>query len=74
MTKIGEIHPKGVASMKIYYDEKAKNNPYKVYGEWYEIGNYGLTKHRKKITEYANLSSCVECMMNYTRSHDEEGR
>ena len=74
MTKIGEIHPKGVASMKIYYDEKAVRNPYKVYGVWNEIGNHGIVKRKKKITEYANLSSCVECMFIYTQSHDEEGR
>ena len=74
MIKIGEISPKGVATLRIYYDDKAKRNPYKVFAVWNEIGAHGIVKRRKKVTEYANLSSCAECMWRYTVSHDEERR
>ena len=74
MKKIASIQPKGVAAIVVYVVEKTNHNPYKLYLEWNELGSYGITKRRKKITEYQNLSSCAEQMMYYARQHDEEGR
>lgn len=70
MTKIGSIHAAGHPVMVIYYDDKADRNPYRVCLEWYEAGR----KKRKQIERYADLNSCGEVMLNYTRIHNEEKR
>lgn len=74
MTKIGEVHPAGVAALKIVYDGKAKTNPYRVYQEWLEPGPYGLRKRRKLIAKYADLLSCMTVLMHYVEAHNEERR
>lgn len=74
MTKIVEIHPAGVAALKIIYDDKAKTNPYRVYQEWFEPGPYGLRKRRKLIAKYANLRLCMIVLMHYVEAHNEERR
>lgn len=74
MTKIGMISPKGKPSMVIYYDEKAAVNPYKVYLEWKELGNYGLRGRKKRVAMYGDLLSCGVKMAEYTAKNNEEGR
>ena len=46
---------------KVIRDDKAKYNPYKIYHITYELGSagYGLTKHKRKVEEYADLASCM---------------
>lgn len=74
MIKIGEIHPAGVSALKIYYNAKAKKNPYRVVQEWKEPGAYGLRDRRKTIVEYADLYSCMLVLARYCEAHNEEGR
>lgn len=76
MTKIGEVHPAGVAALKIVYDGKAKTNPYRVYQEWLEPGPYGwgLRKRRKVVAKYADLLSCMIFLTHYVEAHNEERR
>ena len=74
MTKIGSISPYRYADMTIYYDDKAKVNPYRVYLEWRELGQYGITKRRRQVERYADLSSCMEMMREYVQDHNEDGR
>lgn len=74
MTKIAEIQPKGVVKMVVYYDSKAKNNPYRIYAEGYELSNYGLKKRRKQVNRYSDLLSCALVMAQYAKEHNEEGR
>lgn len=74
MRKIGEIHPKGVAVMTVYYDSKAGYNPYKVYLEWNELTDHGLMPRQRLVKKYADLSSCAFEMFEYSQQHNEEGR
>lgn len=74
MTKIAEIRPSGVPKMVVYYDDKAKNNPYRIYAEGYELTNYGLRKRRKQVNRYADLFSCALAMTQYAKEHNEEKR
>ena len=74
MTKIGFVSPKGFPALCIYYDEKAKKNPYRVYHEWKEIGPYGLRSRRKLVAQYADLLSCAYVIIDYCRKNNEEGR
>lgn len=76
MKKIGMIQPTGLPMMTIYYDDKAKTNPYRVYKEYYELGEcgYGLTKRKKLINKYGNLYSCICEMNKYIAENDEEKR
>jgi predicted ATP-grasp superfamily ATP-dependent carboligase len=74
MTKIGFVSPKGLPTLCIYYDDKAKKNPYRVYQEWKEIGPYGLRSRRKLVEQYADLFSCAYVILNYCRKNNEEKR
>ena len=74
MVKIGEIHPKGISALKIYYDGKADRNPYKVYQEWFEPGPYGLRRRKKLVIRYADLLSCMMVLTHYVEAHNEERR
>ena len=76
MTKIAHVQPKGTPQMTVYYDQKAKQNPYRVYIEGYkwnpERGYAMPFKHER--SRYADLASAVEEMLLYAGTHNEEGR
>lgn len=74
MNKIGEIKPYGVAKMTVYYDKKAKQNPYKVYTEWSGYTLKGYREQKRMVEKYADLYSCVAVMAQYAMEHNEEGR
>jgi hypothetical protein len=75
MTKIGYISPNGVHTLCIYYDAKAKKNPYRVYLEWKEVsGPYDLRSRRKMVAQYADLYSCAFVLLGWCKEHNEEGR
>ena len=74
MTKIGSISPYRYADMTIYYDDKAPVNPYRVYLEWMQLGQYGITKHKRQVERYADLHSCMVMMGDYVKTHNEDGR
>ena len=74
MQKIASISPKGVPSMTVYYDKKAKTNPYRVYKEWNEVTEYGIRHRKKLVIRYADLLSCAHLMLGYISMYNEEGR
>ena len=74
MQKIACISPKGVPSMTVYYDKKAKMNPYRVYKEWNEVTEYGIRRKKNLVIRYADLWSCANLMQGYIATHNEEGR
>ena len=76
MTKIAHVQPKGQPTMTIYYDQKAKINPYRVYTEGYKwIPERGYARPTKnEVHRYADLASAVEYMFYYARQFNEEGR
>lgn len=75
MKKIGEIAPAKGPKMVIYYDDKVKVNPYRVYLVWEEMTEHGWpAQRRKQIDRYADLLSCGILMMEHIRKHNEEGR
>jgi len=74
MHKIGEINPKNGKKMVIFYDDKVKLNPYRVYLTWNELTDHGCYARRRQIARYANLHSCGLLMAEHTRVHDEEAR
>lgn len=74
MKKIAELQPYGTPKMTIYYDEKAKVNPYRVMVEQYVPAEYGMRHQKKQINRYADLASCVRVMAQYAYEHNEEGR
>ena len=75
MNKIGEINPKNTHKITVYYDGKAKSNPYRVYEEFkaYNKDLY-LTDRKRLVAKYADLHSCVALMAQYTMEHNEESR
>lgn len=75
MKKIGFINAKA-GTLAIYYDEKARVNPYRVYREWKDLHpteGY-VQKHKMLIQKYANLFSCTILINDWVRQHDEEDR
>ena len=68
MYKIGMLHPQGTY-FDIYYDDKAKNNPYRVYRRYWDRG-----WHKRLLAKYGNLSSCTAYIHTYVQFHDEESR
>ena len=74
MTKIGHIAPAGVPALCVYYDDKAKRNPYRVYKEWKESGPCGLRSRRKMVAQYADLYSCAFVILGWCKENNEEGR
>ena len=68
MEKIGMIHPRGTY-FDIYYDDKARCNPYRVYHRYWDRG-----WHKRLLVKYANLGSCIAYINNYVMGHDEENR
>lgn len=75
MIKIGFLNFRNSGNLVVYYDEKAKINPYRIYMETYYIDKHEYpTKHRKLIERYANLASCTAHIHNFTIQHDEEKR
>ena len=68
--KIGFINA-GEETLTVYYDDKAKNNPYRLYLEFY--GQDGR-HHRKLLQKYANLHSCGIMLERFTFSRNEERR
>ena len=74
MQKIGFLSAKGKPDMTIYYDQKAKVNPYRVFLEWYELGELGCRKRKKQIDRYADLNSCGLMLAKYASNFNEEGR
>lgn len=75
MKKIGFINAKA-GTLAIYYDEKAKVNPYRVYKEWKDLHpTYGwVQKHKTLLVRYANLYSCTIFINDWVKDHDEEYR
>lgn len=69
MHKIAFINPVKGHNVTVYYDDKAKVNPYRIYQEWHDRG-----KHKKQIERYANLYSCTCWINDYIRNRDEEKR
>lgn len=47
-------------------DNTARYNPYKVYRKWYgeTRSGYGMSSHRTKVTEYADLGSVFYFMVD----------
>ena len=74
MHKIAMISPKGQATMTVYYDSKAKCNPYRIYLEWGDISEHGIVSHKKLFKKFADLYSCGCELMEYSLKHNEEGR
>ena len=74
MKKIGELSPKNAPTITIYYDDKAKLNPYRVYKVWNELAVYGVRTRRKMIAKYADLYSCAFVLLGYAKEYNEEGR
>lgn len=81
MTKIGSITLKNGWNMDIYYDRKAKQNPYIIKQKTVGIDRYGdgendwrYVPHTVTVARYANLSSCTAFIHGYVLNHDEEGR
>lgn len=72
--KIGFIAPIGSDMLSVYYDRKAKKNPYRVYREWKEAGPYGLRSRRKMVAQYADLYSCAFVILGWCKEHNEERR
>lgn len=53
MTKtVAKIVHKG--TYRVVYDDSRHYNPYTIYKEWYDNG-----KHAKKLTAYADMTSCL---------------
>lgn len=69
MTKIGIMRSKGHPDLVTYYDDSAKVNPFRVCMEW--VGETGR-KHRRQVARYADLSSCGEAVLRYTRVYNHE--
>ena len=69
MKKIGMLDTKK-AYFEIYYDEKAKTNPYRLYNKYWKTDRW----HRKLIEKYADLYSCTIWLNNYVANHNEESR
>jgi len=76
MTKIAHVQPKGMDTMHVYYDEKAKTNPYRVYLEGYHhtYDYEGIAKHKRQVVRYADLASAMNALYQYALNHNEEGR
>ena len=74
MRKIAEIHPKNCESIKVYYDEKAVVNPYRVYFNWKKYTPRGLMDRKKQVARYADLASCMRLMYERILAFNEEGR
>ncbi len=76
MKKIGGLSFRDGNIIGIYYDEKAKYNPYRIYSVSYARDIDGkIFKTKKKLIEkYADLSSCTEWLNEFARAHYEEGR
>ena len=72
MRKIGSIEVKGIEAT-IYYDDKAKTNPFRLYAEYYDIGKYDYpTKHKKLIQKYGDLASCTAHIHNFVMKNNVE--
>lgn len=75
MKKIAEIHPQGLGSMVVYYDNKADQNPYRVYRVRYDyVPEKGLCKRTKQTARYADLASCAYELWQFAYCNNEEGR
>lgn len=68
MYKIGFIQA-GYEKLTVYFDGKAKVNPFRVYLEYYGQDN---KHHKKQVGRYANLASCGDYMNWFTRINDRE--
>ena len=68
MHKIGMLDTKAVL-FEVYYDDKAKTNPYKVYNKYWDHG-----WHKKLLLKYADLASCVNFINCYVKQNNEESR
>lgn len=74
MNKIGEIKPKGVPKMTVYYDPKAKANPYRVYKEWMGYTEHGCRERKQLVDKYADLETAMWELLHYCRWHNETSR
>lgn len=81
MTKIGSITLINGYNTDIYYDQKAKSNPYIIKQKTFSVERYGDGKsdwryvpHTVTVEKFANLSSCTAWIHDYVLEHDEDGR
>lgn len=71
MKKIGELITKKVR-FEVYYDDKARFNPYRVYQRYWSVSTH--TWHRKMLDKYADLYSCTILINEYVKDNNEEER
>lgn len=76
MKKIGSLSFKDGNIIGIYYNDKVKWNPYRIYSITYARDIDGkIFKTKKKLVEkYGDLSSCTEWLNRYAWVHNEERR
>lgn len=60
----------GVGRLLVIYDDEADKNPYRVYQEYYAKNKDGYTtKHRRQITRYADMDSCMYLFWQVVGGH-----
>ena len=81
MTKIAHVSPKGQPTMTVYYDEKAKEKPYRVYLEGYvwkwldEAHSTGARyPSKRQIERYDDLLHATCEMCKYVSQVTQEAR
>ena len=58
----------------VIYDDKQKYNPYRVYRNWYEVGEDGRPhQRRKQVNRFADMTSCMALLKEIAQKHDQEG-
>jgi len=76
MVKIAFVQPARRDMMTIYYDERAKENPYRIYTEGYEQkdGDYAPRHFKRQVNRYADLASAMYIMYVYALNNNEDVR
>lgn len=69
MRKIGELKPLNYhGTIEIFYDEKAKYDPFRVYLKYFDFKEDGrLAKRKRMLAKYGNLGSCVCYMQQFLK-------
>ena len=66
MIKIGSLVSRAMTII-LYYDDKAKSNPYRIYKKYWDNG-----WHKKLIEKYENLASCTWWIAHFIQDHDQD--
>lgn len=79
MKKIAKLTPANAPEIAVYYNEKAKCNPYRVYTEWdFEAlspaGGAKVYRRKKRVGQFADLASAIYQAYAYALLHNEEHR